>query len=79
MDVTLTPELENQLRLKVESGLYRDASEVIRESLRLMLERDVLKQRLEAELEIGYEQLERGEGIPITSKEAFFALARSGR
>lgn len=36
MHVSLTPALEEMIRRKVESGLYSDASEVIREALRLM-------------------------------------------
>jgi antitoxin ParD1/3/4 len=36
MHVSLSPELEKIVESKVESGLYDDASEVIREALRLM-------------------------------------------
>ena len=36
MHVSLTPELEARIRAKVESGLYNNASEVIREALRFM-------------------------------------------
>jgi antitoxin ParD1/3/4 len=40
MNVSLTPELERLVHLKVTSGRYRSASEVIREALQLMEERD---------------------------------------
>ena len=40
MNVSLTPQLESFVRQKVESGLYRSASEVVREALRLLGERD---------------------------------------
>jgi antitoxin ParD1/3/4 len=40
MNVSLTPELEEMIRQKVESGLYMSASEVVREALRLMEEND---------------------------------------
>lgn len=40
MNVKLTPELEQIVREKVQSGLYSDQSEVIREGLRLLVERD---------------------------------------
>jgi antitoxin ParD1/3/4 len=79
MHISLTPELESQVRLKVESGLYNNASEVVRESLRLMLERDAITQRLKEELIVGHQQLQRGEGIQIASKEDFVALAKSRR
>lgn len=39
MNVSLTPELEKYIRRKVASGLYNNASEVIREALRLHVER----------------------------------------
>ncbi len=40
MNVSLTPELERYVRRKVASGLYNNASEVIREALRVLLERE---------------------------------------
>lgn len=43
MDVHLTPELEQLVQDKVESGRYNSASEVVREALRLMEERDQLR------------------------------------
>jgi len=76
MHVSLTSELENQVRLKVESGLYNNASEVVRESLRLMLERDAITQRLKDELSIGADQLKRGEGVTIADKNEFMARVR---
>ena len=47
MNISLTPELENFIKQKVSCGLYTSASEVVRESLRLMhTYDDVQKQRL---------------------------------
>jgi len=40
MNVSLTPELESYVRRKVASGLYNNASELIREALRLVVERE---------------------------------------
>jgi uncharacterized protein len=40
MNVSLTAELEKYVRRKVASGLYNNASEVIREALRLHVERE---------------------------------------
>jgi len=37
MNVSLTPELERYIRRKVDSGLYGNASEVVREALRLLV------------------------------------------
>ncbi len=68
MNVSLTPELEDLIAQKVQSGRYTSASEVIREALRLLEEQDQLRQeRLAAvrrEIDEGLAQLERGEGIP---------------
>jgi putative addiction module CopG family antidote len=61
MNVSLTPDLESLIREKVESGRYNDASEVVREGLRLLDERDRLQQ-LRAALAEG----EKGEGIRFT-------------
>lgn len=43
MNVNLTPQLEELVRAKVNSGLYTSASEVVREALRLMQEQDELR------------------------------------
>jgi antitoxin ParD1/3/4 len=67
MNVSLTPELEAPVRRKVETGDYNSASEVVREALQLLDERDRLK-RLRAAIAIGDAQLARGEGIPYTSE-----------
>lgn len=43
MNVNLTPQLEEMVRQKVSSGLYTSASEVVREALRLMDEKDSMR------------------------------------
>ena len=40
MNVSLTPELEQFVHTKVQSGRYNSASEVIREALRLLEEQE---------------------------------------
>ena len=40
MNVSLTPRLEELIREKVQSRMYNNASEVVREALRLLDERD---------------------------------------
>lgn len=61
MNVSLTPQLEEYVRRKVESGLYNNASEVMREGLRLMIEKDFAKERPKAEE--GKEQQGRARGM----------------
>lgn len=62
MNVSLTPELERVVKEKVESGMYQTASEVVREALRLLKERDEARERLRADVQAGFDQLARGEG-----------------
>ena len=45
MHISLTPRLEKMVREKVASGQYNNASEVVREALRLMGERDETRRR----------------------------------
>ncbi len=67
MNVSLTPELEQLVTEKVESGRYTSASEVIREALRLLEEHDQLKQQRLAQvrekIDRGLQQLDAGRGI----------------
>ncbi len=60
MNVNLTPELEAMVRQKVETGLYNNAGEVVREALRLLEDRD-RREQLRAAIAIGDEQFARGE------------------
>lgn len=43
MNISLTPELEKVIQEKINSGMYNSPTEVIRESLKLLQERDILK------------------------------------
>ena len=79
MNVSLTPELESRIKAKVESGLYSDASEVIREALCFMETHEdwvneIKMASLREQLKVGTEQLDRGEGIAIESESALDAL-----
>ena len=79
MHVSLTAELESRIKAKVESGLYNNASEVIREALRFMDSHEdwiheVKLAHLREQLKIGSDQLDRGEGIAFESKAALDSL-----
>jgi antitoxin ParD1/3/4 len=67
MNVSLTLELEQFIKDKVNSGKYNSVSEVIGEALRLLDERDRFRDQrlaeLKAKIKEGIEELERGEGI----------------
>ena len=65
MNITLGKEFERRIAEKVSEGLYTSASEVIRDGLRLLFEKDLVKnQQLEVlrdEVARGFEQLANGE------------------
>lgn len=66
MNISLTPQLEKLVKSKVESGLYGSASEVMREALRLLEERDrrhaLRIEEIRAEIKKG---LDSGESTPL--------------
>lgn len=79
MHISLTPELEARVKAKVESGLYNNASEVIREALRFMDAHEVWVREikialLRKQLKVAADQLDGGEGIVVESKEALDSL-----
>ena len=65
MNISMTPELEKLVTAKVESGMYQSASEVIREALRLLAERDETRRKcldkLDRDIQLGLDQAARGE------------------
>jgi len=65
MNVSLTPELEQFVQSRVASGRYQTASEVVREGLRLLEEREQAREtalkELRAKIRRGIEQADRGE------------------
>jgi len=81
MNVSLTQELEKLVQEKVQSGMYYSASEVIREALRLLQERDELRhQRIQAareQIDRGIAQLDRGDGID--GEEFFDSLKQKAK
>lgn len=66
MNISLTPQLEALVKSKVDSGLYGSASEVVRDALRLLEERDrrqsLRTEELRAEIKKG---LDSGEPTPL--------------
>lgn len=68
MNVSLTLELERQVKKCLEGGLYTSASELICEALDLFLRYDAARSRelnlLDERIRESLAQLDRGEGIP---------------
>jgi antitoxin ParD1/3/4 len=67
VNVSLTPELEQLIQERVRSGRYTSASEVVREALRLLQDRDELRrlriEELRVKVAAGLDSLDRGEGV----------------
>ncbi|TVR32299.1 MAG: type II toxin-antitoxin system ParD family antitoxin [Nitriliruptor sp.] len=65
MNVSLTPELEALIQERVRSGRYTSASEVVREALRLLEDRDELRRlrlvELRSQVAAGLDSLDRGQ------------------
>lgn len=60
MNVHLTPELEQMVQNKVKTGRYNSASEVMREALRLMEERDLAKAEIRKKIAVGIASAKAG-------------------
>jgi len=67
MNVNLGATLDNFIAELLKSGMYQTQSEVVREGLRLLKEREELKElrlaELRKEIAIGSEQADRGEFV----------------
>ena len=77
MNVSLTPELQKMVAERVDSGRYASASEVIREALRLLEDRDRLAV-LRRDVAAGIDQLDQGRGR-VLDKTTIARIKRSGR
>lgn len=80
MHISLTPKLEDLVREKVESGLYNNASEVVREALRLLAEHDEVRrtrlERLRSEIARGEADMANGRFTALEGEDeirGFFA------
>ncbi len=79
MTIALPSELEELVNAKIQSGQYHSAGEVIREGLRLLEEKDMLRQikleQLRKDLAVAVEAEERGEVAPLDIE----AIIREGK
>lgn len=66
MNVSLTPQLEAMVRERVASGRYSNASEVVRDALRQMEEREQRLAELRAALTIAEAQVAHGQVVEWT-------------
>lgn len=78
MNVSLTPELERLVHERVATGRYASASEVVREALRMLENRDqardLHRERLRADVARGLQSLR--EGHAQSGEDVFEQLAQ---
>lgn len=72
MNVSLTPELEKLVNDEIKNGDYKSANEVVREGLLLVRLRRQKLATLRREIQIGIDEIERGEYREYTSVEELF-------
>jgi antitoxin ParD1/3/4 len=81
MDISLPSELEQYVENQVQSGVYRSASEMIGEGLRILKEKEIRQgtlRELRREIQIGIDQAERGHFSDFTA-EMLESIAGEGR
>ncbi len=73
MNVCLSRQLQGFIEKKVRTGRYQTASEVVREGLRLIEDRDTQRasqlRRLREEIQVGLDQVEKGRVAPLEVKK----------
>jgi antitoxin ParD1/3/4 len=73
MVVNLSPELEDLVREKLETGLYRSQDDILAQALKLLDERD-RRAALEAALEEGEADLREGRFVEVANLEELKVL-----
>ena len=85
MHINLSQKMEQYLQSKVSTGSYNNATEVVCDAIRRMREADEKLATLRAAVQVGDDQLDRGEGVAYTPErlatitEKAFANARDGK
>ena len=73
MNVSLTPKLERWIANKVKDGKYQTASEVVREALRHLAEREERRElelaQLRREIDVGLEDIRKGRASTLDMKQ----------
>lgn len=65
MSVSLPPDLERFVEQQLAGGEYASENEILAEGLRLLRQQKTRRDQLRAEIQIGLDELNRGEGEPL--------------
>ncbi len=72
-ELNLTDHFQKFVEDRITSGRYQDANEVLCAGLRLLEDRERLQamklERLRKEMKVGFDQLDRGEGVKLERSE----------
>jgi antitoxin ParD1/3/4 len=75
-NISFTHQHDHLINEKIANGSHQTASEVVREAMRLLQERDELHQKrvakVRAKIETGFQQSERGQMVSDTEVEEHF-------
>jgi antitoxin ParD1/3/4 len=66
MAIRIPEDIETRIQQKVAEGFFSDADEVIREAMRLLDRQERQLEELRAKLQVGLDQLDRGERVLYT-------------
>jgi antitoxin ParD1/3/4 len=72
ISATISPEFEQFVCDEVAAGKYRSVEEVVSEGLRLLRQREI--EALRKQIDVGLEQIDRGEVLDIDDEDAHKAL-----
>jgi antitoxin ParD1/3/4 len=82
MQISLSPEVEQLVRTELATGRYQSENDVLREAVRLLSARDRRVEELRSMVQIGRDQLDRGEYLELDEAEIddfFQGLQKRGR
>ncbi len=83
MTIEIPPDLQQFVHNMVDTGCFKDETEVVGEAIRLLQERQRRIEDLRRDIQPALDQLDRGEGIKINSEEElrlfFDDIQRHGR
>ena len=68
MDISISEQIQQLIKQKVESGHYSSPDEIMDTALRLLDERDKKLEALRKDVQVGLDQLERGEYVEYTDE-----------